>query len=125
MLILVTILPGLLLIYLFNEELFLHVETVKLLFLSISITMPAWALNTIVCCFDKDESMSVMEQLQFNGFIGALFSFFPLYAPAVVKLFVDIDGKCATFIAGGLEFLILIILIVLVTVENKKNNSQK
>lgn len=29
MLILVTILPGLLLIYLFNEELFLHVETVK------------------------------------------------------------------------------------------------
>jgi len=125
MLVLVTIVPGLLLIYLFNENLFLQVESVKIIFLSISITMPVWALNTIVCGFINDDSMSVIEHMQFCGLLGSFFSFVPLYAPAVVKLFTDIEGKCAVIIAGGLEILVLIILIIMVRINNKKTKNKE
>ena len=91
MLLLVTIVPGYLLIFLFDKQFFLEVDTVKLVFLSVSFTMPIWSLNTFVCFFNKEDGMSVMERLQFNGLLGAFFSFFPLYSPALVKLFADID----------------------------------
>ena len=57
MLLLVTIVPGYLLIFLFNEQLFLEVDTVKLLFLSVSFTMPLWSLNTFVCFFNKENDI--------------------------------------------------------------------
>ena len=71
MLLLVTIVPGYLLIFLFNEDLFLEVDTVKLLFLAVSFTMPLWSFNTFVCFFNKENEMSVVERLQFNGLLGA------------------------------------------------------
>lgn len=120
MLVLVTIVPGYLLIFMFNEELFLEVETVKLIFLAISITMPVWALNTFLCFFSK-EDLGVMERLQFNGLLGAFYSFIPLYAPALMKVFVDIDNNWAVGIAGGLE-IISLILIVCMVYKNNKNS---
>lgn len=118
MLLLVTIVPGYLLIFLFNEQLFLEVDTVKLLFLSVSITMPLWSLNTFVCFFNKEEQLSVMERLQFNGLLGAFFTFFPLYTPALVKLFSDIDIAFAIYIAGGVEFLSLLACVYLILTDN-------
>lgn len=118
MLLLVTIVPGYLLIFLFNEQLFLEVDTVKLLFLSVSITMPLWSLNTFVCFFNKEEQLSVMERLQFNGLLGAFFTFFPLYAPALVKLFSDIDIAFAIYIAGGVEFFSLLACVYLILTDN-------
>lgn len=120
MLVLVTIVPGLLLVFLFNEQLFMQVETVKLLFLSISITMPLWALNTFVCFFSEEDEMSVIERLQFNGLLGAFFSFLPLYAPALVKIFADIDYKCAVAIVGGLEVLALFLIVRFILRNRKK-----
>lgn len=120
MLLLVTIVPGYLLIFLFNEQLFLEVDTVKLLFLSVSFTMPLWSLNTFVCFFNKENDMSVMERLQFNGLLGAFFSFFPLYTPALVKLFADIDVDYAIYIAGSTELLSLLLCIYMIFTDNKK-----
>lgn len=121
MLVLVTIVPGVLLVFLFNEQLFLQVETVKVLFLSISITMPLWALNTFVCFFSEEDEMSVIERLQFNGLLGAIFSFLPLYTPALVKIFADIDCKCAVGISGGLEVLALLLMICFILKNRKKS----
>lgn len=119
MLMLVTIVPGYLLIFLFNEQLFLEVDTIKLLFLSVSITMPLWSFNTFVCFFNKENQMSVMERLQFNGLLGAFFTFFPLYTPALVKLLSDIDIDCAIYIAGGVELFVLLACICLIFAGNK------
>lgn len=120
MLLLVTIVPGYLLIFLFNEQLFLEVDTVKLLFLAVSITMPLWSLNTFVCFFNKEDQMSVMERLQFNGLLGAFFTFLPLYTPALVKLFSDIDIDLAIYIAGGTELFSLLVCILMIFAGNKK-----
>lgn len=120
MLLLVTIVPGYLLIFLFNEQLFLEVDTMKLLFLSVSITMPLWSFNTFVCFFNKEDQMSVMERLQFNGFLGAFFTFLPLYTPALVKLFSDIDIDSAIYIAGGTELFSLLVCIYSIFAGNKK-----
>lgn len=120
MLVLVTIVPGYLLIFMFNDELFLKVETVKLIFLAISITMPVWALNTFACFFSK-EDMDVMERLQFNGLLGAIYTFIPLYTPALVKVFVDIDSDWAVGMAGGLEIISLILIVCMVYKDNKNS----
>lgn len=120
MLVLVTIVPGYLLIFMFNEELFLEVETVKLIFLAISITMPVWALNTFAFFF-SEEDMEVMERLQFNGLLGAFYTFIPLYAPALVKVFVDIDNNWAVGIAGGLEIISLVLIVCMVYKDNKNS----
>ena len=120
MLLLVTIVPGYLLIFLFDKQLFLEMDTIKLLFLSVSFTMPLWSLNTFVCFFNKEDGMSVIERLQFNGLLGAFFSFFPLYSPALVKLFADIDIDYAIIIAGGTEIISLLICIISNCIDNKK-----
>lgn len=91
----------------------------KLLFLSVSITMPLWSFNTLVCFFNKEDQMTVMERLQFNGLLGAFFTFFPLYTPAMVKLFSDIDIDFAIYIAGGVELLALLVSIILIFAGNK------
>ena len=120
MLLLVTIVPGYLLIFLFNDQLFLKVDTVKLIFLSVSFTMPLWSLNTFVCFFNKEDGMSVMERLQFNGLLGAFFTFLPLYTPALVKLFADIDTDYAIYIAGSTELLSLLLCVCMIRTGNKK-----
>lgn len=125
MLLLVTIVPGYLLIFLFNEDLFLEVDTVKLLFLAVSFTMPLWSFNTFVCFFNKENEMSVIECLQFNGLLGAFFSFFPLYVPALVKIFVDIDVECAIYIAGGTELLSLLSCAWMIFTDNKKTENNR
>ena len=43
-----TIIPGLLLVFLFREDLFMTVETVKLLFLSMGITMPGRIRGSLI-----------------------------------------------------------------------------
>lgn len=113
MFVLVTIVPGLLLLFIFDKQLFMEIETIKVLFLSISITLPFWALNTFMCLLydDKDnKNQTVKNQLQLSGLLGAIFSFIPLYVPVIVILFVDLDYKVAAWIAIGLEILILIFL---------------
>lgn len=114
MFVLVTIVPGLLLLYIFDKQLFMEIETIKVLFLSISITLPFWVLNTLMCIINDDkkgnENQTVKVQLQISGLLGAFISFVPLYVPVIVTLFVDLDYKVATWIAIGLELLMLLLI---------------
>ena len=114
MFVLVTIVPGLLLLFIFDKQLFMEIETIKVLFLSISITLPFWALNTFLCIFydDKkeDENQTVKVQLQLSGLFGSFFSLIPLYVPVIATLFFDFDYKVAAWIAISLELLMLILM---------------
>ena len=79
MLILVTIVPGLLLLYIFDKPHFMEIESIKLLFLSISLTLPFWSINTFMCLWNEDkrisENQAIKVQLQLSGLLGALNSF--------------------------------------------------
>ena len=84
-----TIIPGLLLVFLFREDLFMTVETVKLLFLSMGITMPVWLCNTLFFAFAIDEETvnknddETRNYLQLTGLIGAFISIPTLFIPAL------------------------------------------
>jgi hypothetical protein len=109
-----TIIPGLLLVFLFREELFTTIETVKLLFLSMGITLPVWFCNTLLTTFaindgtkGKDNEEDAIHSLQISGMFGAIISVPPLYIPALVCLFYTIPSNIAFYIGFGVEIVII------------------
>jgi hypothetical protein len=122
-----TIIPGLLLVFLFREDLFMTVETVKLLFLSMGITMPVWLCNTLFFAFAIDEETvnknddEARNYLQLTGLIGAFISIPTLFIPALVKMFVDISSNIAFYIGLGIEIAIIIAFIVSMNKDKKKS----
>ena len=126
MLILVTIVPGLLLLYIFDKPLFMEIESIKLLFLSISLTLPFWAINTFMCMWKDDkrkkETPAIKAQLQLSGLLGAFISLIPLYFPVILTLFVNMDSKVAAWIAIGLEILMLLFICCDFSKKKSKNN---
>lgn len=109
-----TIIPGLLLIFLFREDLFISIETVKLLFLSMGISLPVWVCNTLLTAFSlndgtkrKDDEVDAIHSLQISGMFGAVISVPTLYIPALVCLFHTIPSNIAFYIGFGVEFVII------------------
>ena len=64
-----TIIPGLLLVFLFRQDLFMEVETIKLLFLSMGITLPVWLCNTILVSFSLDDGSNNKDDEQVRSYI--------------------------------------------------------
>lgn len=109
-----TIIPGILLIFLFREELFISVESVKLLFLSMGITLPVWVCNTLFTILainsetkgDNNEE-DAMHSLQISGMFGAVISVPPLYIPALVYLFYPICSNTGFYVGFGVEIVVI------------------
>lgn len=120
-----TIIPGLLLVFLFRQDLFMEVETIKLLFLSMGITLPVWLCNTILVAYSLDDGNNkkgdeqVRNDIQIAGLVGAMFSVPALFIPVIVKMFCDISSEIAFYIGFGIE-LAIIILFVIIFNKNKK-----
>lgn len=121
-----TIIPGLLLVFLFRQDLFMEVETIKLLFLSMSITLPVWLCNAILFAVAIDEGDAndnddqVRTYMQLTGLMGAFFSIPSLFFPALVKMFVDISSDVAFYIGFGIEIVVVILFIVAIRQSRKK-----
>ena len=119
-----TIIPGILLVYLFKPDLFLAVETVKLLFLSMGITLPVWLINSFLVAAvaeeEGDNDEHVKDNLQLTGLVGALLSTPPLFFPALIKMIVDISSDVAFYIGFGIEIIIICVMVVVAVKKSKK-----
>ena len=122
-----TIIPGILLIYVFHENLFLSMETMKLILLSIGISTPVWYLNTaiIMIATDDDKQYSDKElkhDMQLVGVLGSLITMPVLFFPVLFKLFIDIQLKTAFYIVVVLE--VLVVVTLLLFFNSKKKTSK-
>lgn len=113
------VLPGVLLVYLFQQELFLEIETIKLLFLSMSITLPVWVFNTFLYGMFRENygvptvgEDEMREELQLLGMTGAAFSAPIFYIPSLVKMITDISTNTAFFVAFGIEAVLLFAMVL-------------
>ncbi len=113
------VLPGVLLVYLFKQELFLQIETTKLLFLSTSITLPVWVFNTFLhALFREDNSVPNVgedeerEEMQFVGMTGVVFSAPIFYIPSFIKMITDISTNTAFVVALVVELFMVSIMAV-------------
>lgn len=122
-----TIIPGLLLVFLFRQDLFMEVETIKLLFLSMGITLPVWLCNTILVSFSLDDGSNnkddeqVRSYIQIAGLVGAMVSVPALFFPVIVKMFCDISSGLAFYIGFGIELAIIILFVRNIKKDKKRN----
>jgi hypothetical protein len=120
-----TIIPGMLLLFLFNEELYLNLESVKLLCLSMGITFPVWFVNTVLAMFRYDKELkddlktTIKEDLQIVGLLGAILSIPVMYSPILANLFVDIKAQEALYIGFFIEVIIITIYVRIIWRNNK------
>jgi len=121
------VLPGVLLLFLFKQELFLQIETTKLLFLSTSITLPVWVFNTFLhALFREDNGVSNVgedeerEEMQFVGMNGVLFSAPIFYIPSLVKMITDISTNTALVLAFVIELVMVSIMTVPKIMKRRK-----
>ena len=125
-----TIIPGLLLVFLFRPDLFMSIETIKLLLLSMGITLPVWLCNTILAAIIMDKLTSTEKEdqvgfhLQIMGLLGAIFSVPVLFLPAIIEMFVDLSPHVAFYIGFGIEIAIVLFGIHLIK-NDKKSNAKK
>ena len=125
-----TIIPGLLLVFLFRPDLFMSIETIKLLLLSMGITLPVWLCNTILAAIIMDKLTSTEKEdqvgfhLQIMGLLGAIFSVPALFLPAIIEMFVDLSPHVAFYIGFGIEIAIVLFGILLIK-NDKKSNAKK
>ena len=126
-----TIIPGILLLFLFREDLFWNIETLKLIMLSMGITMPVWVCNTFLVTISIEDDNksntddSIKEDMQAEGLFGAIFSIPVLFLPALVKMFIDINSSVAFYIALGIELCIVLLFVVMSRRNKKKNGIKK
>ena len=96
--------PGTLFIFIFSRELFIELETLKLILLAISITLPIWVLNTYAFASLGGEWKKDPEKnLRVSTVVGSYFSIPIICIPALVKLFVDISLQIGVVIIIGLQ----------------------
>lgn len=123
MIILASIAPGMLMLFLFREGLFVELDTMKLVFLSMSITIPVWALNSFLVSLDKGK---IQEGESSAGYflmifsIGAILSLLPLYSPIVIKLLFNIDRSTGIWIGTITELIIMIMMWIVIKVDKKR-----
>lgn len=107
--------PGALALFSFREDLFFQLDFFKILLLSLSITFPVWAFNTLlVSLVDWDDSCDGTSHIQMVGAFGAILSLFPLYIPSLLRLllvrFIVINSVSGLYIGLSIEIIIGIVM---------------
>lgn len=116
-----TLFPGILFIYIFNEDLFFKLETIELLLLSVSITLPVLLLNSylyLAYSFDFSGTISTEEmdrRFKIGAFFGGRYSIFMLYVTMAVGFFSKLSIIWGVIIMFGIE----LIFVVRLYIKNK------
>jgi hypothetical protein len=131
-LILAIIAPGMLLLYFYEEELFYELESLKLILLSVSVTVPIFALNSILCSVEN----GVRKPTETGGeyylkifILGAFLTSFVLYIPILTKFLFDISNEMGKWIGVGVQIVIFLLMSLAISVkdediENSNKNQQ-
>lgn len=113
--------PSFLLIFSFNNDLFFKLETIKLLFIGLSITTPVWLLNSfLVVLFTTTENKDEDFEEQAIGMIGCLFSFPVFYIPILVNFFGEITILSAVILSIVIEVLLIILGVIYFFLRRKR-----
>lgn len=121
----VTVIPGSLFLFLFNRELFMDVDSFKLILLSLAITLPFFVINTLIYLIwegglgESNES----DGFQIGVLSGSIITVPVVYLPLLWKLFFVLEWKCAVLVMAGLEIL-LFCFVVFFESSHSKNKAK-
>lgn len=106
----VTVIPGALFLFLFKQEIFLQLDSFKLILLSIGITLPFFIFNTLLYVIWEG---GLGESTQSNGFqigvlSGSMITIPVVYIPLFLNLFLNLGGRTILISMLGIEVLIII-----------------
>lgn len=88
---LATIIPGVLLLFLFDRGLFMEMDTFKLMLLAISITAPVWIVNIFILGFvDNGREKDEVEIFKSITFAGSVVSIPTLFIPIIIRVFITL-----------------------------------
>lgn len=118
----VTVVPGALFFFLYKPELFLVLDSFKLVLLSMGITLPFFISNAILYVIWEG---GLGESTESNGFqigvlAGSVFTIPVVYIPLFLKLLVAMEGKTALFLMIGLELIVFFGAIIIESRSSKK-----
>jgi hypothetical protein len=117
-----TISPGALFIFIFSKELFLELDTFKLILLSFGLTSPFWIINTIPYLYWENAPSN--QKNTDSPFIaclsGGLWTLPVVYSPLVLFLFLELTTRNAFIIMFILEIIILLSIFI---IERKLNDN--
>nr|DAQ59849.1 MAG TPA: hypothetical protein [Caudoviricetes sp.] len=112
--ILATILPGIMILFMFCRDLFIQLDIIKISLLSMAITAPIWLINSgyVYSVCEDGGKETEGELMQMCAFAGSLLSILPLYTPICLKIFVDISPNIGFIIIASIEIITIAILII-------------
>lgn len=108
--------PGLIIIYIYNKELFLEIDFLKIISLSLSISLPVCLFNYMLCliAFRQKKFIEWKPEEQSNfALLPILLSAIPFYLLIIIKfLFIDIEFKLSFILLLVFEFVLITVTIV-------------
>ncbi len=105
---LATIIPGVLLLFLFDRGLFMEMDTFKLMLLAISITAPVWIVNIfIVGLFYNEIGEDDVAFFKNIAATGSIVSIPTLFIPIFIRVFITFPVLWAIVIGVIINMLIL------------------
>ena len=116
--------PGILFIYIFHLEMFLKLDLLKLILVSISMTIPVWLLNYFFTFLETNDKKNGTSDIIHLGFLEASTLTFPVfYIPIIIGYFSCLSSKSAVMIGIAIQILISI-LHVFVFLLKKRSKSR-
>ena len=110
----VTVFPGALFFFMYLIDVFLELETVKLLLLSFAVTSPFWLLNSAIYLVLEVKFSGESEQsphtLQISSMAGSFWSLHVVYLPLMLKMFWDFNVKYAVLSMIIFEVIIAVLI---------------
>ena len=120
-----TLCPGIIILYLYNRDLFMEVDFFKLIALALSISLPICCFNYILCviAFRQPDFIqwSAKEQINFS-LLPIIISTIPLLLLAAVRVLWNISSKTGFISILTIELLLFVIAIISNT-KLKENKS--
>jgi hypothetical protein len=105
--------PGILFVFIFNENLFIDTEIIKLTLLCISISFPIWFINSIFTyhkIYYNSDVLLKNDDLQFASILGSFITIPILYIPILIKIFYNISLQVGIIISILLQIIIILII---------------
>ncbi|AFL83247.1 hypothetical protein Belba_0590 [Belliella baltica DSM 15883] len=107
-----TVIPGFLFFFIYDQYLFLNLDTTKLIFLSFAITSPLWVINSLIYLVleTKLHDEVPTDLLKICSMAGSTFAIFIIYCVIILNIFFDFSILENLYLVLFLQLLVFVFI---------------
>ncbi|MBS9525938.1 hypothetical protein KI659_18095 [Litoribacter alkaliphilus] len=119
---------GVLFIFIYYQQLFYDLDTVKLLLIAFSIGSPIWLVNAFLMSHFNYVDLAAAGGVHLGAIMGAVVSIPIIYIPIIIGFYFDISGEWGIGSIMGLQLIMFLGLVyddIVLKRHEKKNSKNK